>query len=58
MGVRGVSPFNGRRPVPPSLFIQKHCAKSGKLGFRGTNSGSAYEPLMWEVRFLLGIGRG
>ena len=34
MGVRGVSPFNGWRPVPPSLFIQKHCAKSGTFGFQ------------------------
>ena len=41
--VRGASPFNGSgtavpfngwRPVPPSLFIQKHCAKSGTFGFR------------------------
>ena len=31
--VRGVSPFNGWRPVPPSPRIQNHCAKSGKLGF-------------------------
>ena len=27
-------PFNGWRPVPPSLFIQKHYAKSGTFGFR------------------------
>ena len=31
--VRGVSPFNGWRPVPPSPRIQNHCAKSGSLGF-------------------------
>ena len=41
-----------------SLFIQNHYAKSGAPGFFGTNSGSVYEPLMWEVRFLLGTGRG
>ena len=31
--VRGVSPFHGWRPVPPSLFIQNHYAKSGNFGF-------------------------
>ena len=42
--------------TPRALFIQNHCAKSGKLGFFETNSGSVNEPLMWEVRFLLGMG--
>ena len=45
-GRKGRSPFNGWRPVPPSLFIQNHCAKSDTLGFFGTNSESANEPLM------------
>lgn len=45
-GRKGRSPFNGWRPVPPSLFIQNHYAKSDTLGFFGTNSGSANEPLM------------
>ena len=31
--VRGVSLFHGWRPVPPSLFIQNHYAKSGTFGF-------------------------
>ncbi len=36
--VRGVSPFNGWHApclagAFSALFIQKHCAKSGKLGF-------------------------
>lgn len=32
-GRKGRSPFNGWRPVPPSLFIQNHCAKSETFGF-------------------------
>ena len=55
--VRGISPFNGWRPVPPSLFIQNHCAKSGKLGFFGTNSEGVYEPLMGGS-FFVGIVEG
>ena len=35
MGVRGINLFNGWWLVPPSLFVQNHCAKSGKLGFGG-----------------------
>ncbi len=53
-GRKGRSPFNGWRPVPPSLFIQNHCAKSETFGFFKTNSGNVNEPLMWEVRFSLG----
>ena len=30
----------------------------GELGFFGMNSGSVYEPLMWEVRFFEGNGKG
>ena len=51
-GRKGRSPFNGWRPVPPSLFIQNHCAKSENPWFFKTNSGNVNEPLMWEVRFL------
>ena len=50
--VRGVSPFYGWRPVPPSLFIQNHYAKSGKLWFFLTNSGSVYEPFMGGSFFV------
>ena len=40
------APFHGWRPVPPSLFIQNNYAKTGKLGFFETNSGSVNEPLL------------
>ena len=59
---KGRSPFYGWRPCrplqwkrhrrPPSLFIKKHCAKSGKPGFFGTNSGSINEPLMGGSFFV------
>ena len=53
MGVRGVSPFNGWRPVPPSLFIQNHCAKSGTFGFL-KRTPEVLTNLPWEVRFFCG----
>ena len=57
MGVRGLPlPWLAARaalaPHPKSL------RQIGKLGFFGTNSGSVYEPLMWEVRFVLEAERG
>ena len=53
-GRKGRSPFNGRRPCrPPLPRIQNHCAKSGKLVFFKTNSGSINEPLMGG-RFFCG----
>ena len=54
--VRGVSPFNGRRTLRP--LHPKSLRQIGELGFFRTNSGSVYEPHMWEVRFLLGMERG
>ena len=66
MGVRGASPFygcgpaapfNGWRPVPPSLFIQKHCAKSGTFGFL-KRTPKVLTNLLWEVRFFAGNGEG
>ena len=50
-GRKGLCPFNGWRPVPPSLFIQNHCAKSGNLGF-GRRTPEVCTNLSWEVRFL------
>ena len=64
MGVRGVSPFNGSgtaapfndwRPVPPSLFIQNHCAKSDTFGF-SERTPEVLTNLSWEVRFFVGDG--
>ena len=57
MGVRGVSPFNGWRPVPPSLFIQNHYAKSGTFGFL-KRTPEVLTNLSWEVRFFVGNGEG
>ena len=49
--VRGVGPFNGWRPVPPSLFIQNHYAKSGTFGFF-KRTPEELTNLSWEVRFF------
>ncbi len=47
------APFNGWRPVPPSLFIQKHYAKSGTFGF-SERTPEVLTNLPWEVRFFCG----
>ena len=65
--VRGVSPFNGSaprtlqwlaRPVSGRRTLlplhPKALRQIGNPRFFRTNSGSVYEPLMCEVRFLLG----
>ncbi len=49
----GYGPFYGWRPVPLSLFIQNHCAKSGNWGL-GERTPEACTNLSWEVRFLFG----
>ena len=36
------------------FLAPKSLRQIGSLWFFGTNSGSVYEPLMWEVRFVLG----
>ena len=56
-GRMGRSPFNGWRPVPPSLFIQNHCAKSDTLGF-SERTPEVLTNLSWEVRFFVGNGEG
>ena len=56
-GRKGRSPFNGWRPVPPSLFIQNHCAKSDTLGF-SERTPEVLTNLSWEVRFFVGNGEG
>lgn len=56
-GRKGRSPFNGWRPVPPSLFIQNHCAQSDTLGF-SERTPEVLTNLSWEVRFFVGNGEG
>ena len=57
MGVRGFAPSmvgGPCRPRPASKII----TPNREPWFFGTNSGSVYEPLMWEVRFFVGNGEG
>ena len=55
--VRGVSPFNGSGTAALASH-PKSLRQIGNSWFFGTDSGSVNEPLSWEVRFLLGMGRG
>ena len=53
--------LNTPRALKRFLILAPHpkaLRQIGKLGFFGTNSGSVYEPLMWEVRFVLKAERG
>ena len=61
MGVRGFAPSMEVRPAPTRATLALHpksLRQIGKLGFFGTNSGSVYEPLLWEVRFFIGNREG
>ena len=67
MGVRGASPFygsgtaapfNGWRPVPPSLALHpKALRQIGNWGF-SERTPEVLANLSWEVRFFEGNGRG
>ena len=53
--------LNTPRALKSFLILAPHpksLRQIGKLGFFGTNSGSVYEPLLWEVRFVLEAERG
>ena len=47
-----------RRFAYAPFLAPKSLRQIGNPWFFRTNSGSVYEPLLWEVRFLLGGGRG
>ena len=57
MGVRGFAPSMVGGPCRPRSS-SKIITPNREPWFFGTNSGSVYEPLMWEVRFFVGNGEG